>query len=113
MDRKLVEIEEEEEKTLAPDFWDDPKKAEQQLKLIKDKKVTKIKIEHFVPAFEEGMLQQEKTINTNSQTNSLQPASGKGSPSRKGGIGCRLPDIGYQGGLSANAGYLGRIPLGG
>ena len=38
MDRKLVEIEEEEEKTLAPDFWDDPKKAEQQLKLIKDKK---------------------------------------------------------------------------
>lgn len=38
MDRKLIEIEEEEEKTLAPDFWDDPKKAEQQLKLIKEKK---------------------------------------------------------------------------
>ena len=38
MDRKRIEIEEEEEKTLAPDFWDDPKKAEQQLKLIKEKK---------------------------------------------------------------------------
>lgn len=38
MDRKLVEIEEEEEKTLAPDFWDDPKKAEQQVKLIQEKK---------------------------------------------------------------------------
>ncbi len=34
----MIEIEEEEEKTHAPDFWDDPKKAETTLKTIKDKK---------------------------------------------------------------------------
>lgn len=33
-----MEIEEEEEKTQSPNFWDDPKKAEKQLKLIKEKK---------------------------------------------------------------------------
>lgn len=33
-----MEIEEEEEKTQSPDFWNDPKKAEQHLKQIKDKK---------------------------------------------------------------------------
>lgn len=38
MDRKLREIEEEEEKTLAPGFWDDPKKAERILKKINSKK---------------------------------------------------------------------------
>lgn len=38
MDRKKVEIEEEEERTHAPDFWDDPKKAETLLKSIKEKK---------------------------------------------------------------------------
>ena len=38
VDRKRVEIEEEEEKTQSPVFWDDPKKAEQILKTIKDKK---------------------------------------------------------------------------
>ncbi len=33
-----MEIDEEEERTQAPDFWDDPKKAETLLKQIKDKK---------------------------------------------------------------------------
>ncbi len=33
-----MEIEEDEERTHAPDFWDDPKKAEQLLKIIKEKK---------------------------------------------------------------------------
>jgi len=33
-----MEIEEEEERTQAPDFWDDPKKAETLLRQIKDKK---------------------------------------------------------------------------
>ena len=38
IDKKIREIEEEEEKTLNPNFWDDPKKAEEQLKLIQSKK---------------------------------------------------------------------------
>ena len=28
MDKKLIEITNEEEKTLAPDFWNNPKEAE-------------------------------------------------------------------------------------
>ena len=38
VDRKKIEIEEEEEKTQAPEFWDDPKKAEEILIKIKEKK---------------------------------------------------------------------------
>ncbi|MAE09166.1 MAG: peptide chain release factor 2 [Bacteroidetes bacterium] len=38
MDRKKMEIEEEEEKTQSPKFWDNPKAAEQHLKKIKEKK---------------------------------------------------------------------------
>ncbi|HOI32378.1 MAG: peptide chain release factor 2 [Bacteroidales bacterium] len=38
INRKLMEIGEEEERTQAPDFWDDPKKAETLLRQIKDKK---------------------------------------------------------------------------
>jgi len=38
VDRTLMEIGEEEEKTQAPDFWNDPKKAELLLKKIKVKK---------------------------------------------------------------------------
>ncbi len=34
VDNKLIRIEEEELKTQVPDFWDDPKAAEQQLKFI-------------------------------------------------------------------------------
>ncbi|MBC7862603.1 MAG: peptide chain release factor 2 [Bacteroidia bacterium] len=37
-DRKIKDIAEEEERTLAPNFWDDPKKAEEILKKIKLKK---------------------------------------------------------------------------
>ena len=35
IDKKLIEIEELEEKTTTPDFWEDPKKAELVLKEIK------------------------------------------------------------------------------
>ncbi|MBL7882507.1 MAG: peptide chain release factor 2 [Bacteroidia bacterium] len=38
IDRKLREIAEEEEKALAPNFWNDPKKAEELLKQTKIKK---------------------------------------------------------------------------
>ncbi|HET6226758.1 MAG TPA: peptide chain release factor 2 [Bacteroidia bacterium] len=38
IDRKLKEIAEEEEKALAPNFWDNPKKAEELLKQTKIKK---------------------------------------------------------------------------
>lgn len=38
VDRKRVEAEELEERTLAPNFWDDPKTAEQLLKQIREKK---------------------------------------------------------------------------
>ncbi|MCK9207094.1 MAG: peptide chain release factor 2 [Salinivirgaceae bacterium] len=34
IDKKNIEIEEEEQKSHAPDFWDDPKAAEEQLKKI-------------------------------------------------------------------------------
>ena len=36
--QKLVLIQDEEHQTLAPNFWDDPKKAEKHLKKIKEKK---------------------------------------------------------------------------
>ncbi len=38
MDAKLIEIENEEEKTLAPDFWDNPREAQVQIKTIQNKK---------------------------------------------------------------------------
>ncbi|WP_297793332.1 peptide chain release factor 2 [uncultured Eudoraea sp.] len=38
IDAKLIEIENEEEKTLAPDFWDDPQSAQAQMKLVQSKK---------------------------------------------------------------------------
>ncbi|WP_110357602.1 peptide chain release factor 2 [Arenibacter sp. ARW7G5Y1] len=38
IDAKLVEIENEEEKTLAPDFWNHPQEAQEQMKLIQSKK---------------------------------------------------------------------------
>lgn len=34
IDRKIIQLEEEEEKTKDPKFWDDPKSAEKQLKLV-------------------------------------------------------------------------------
>ncbi|MBE0651646.1 MAG: peptide chain release factor 2 [Bacteroidales bacterium] len=38
LDHRIMEVEEEEEKTQAPDFWDDPKAAETLLKQIQEKK---------------------------------------------------------------------------
>ncbi|MAU15788.1 MAG: peptide chain release factor 2 [Muricauda sp.] len=38
MDAKLIEIENEEEKTLAPGFWDNPQEAQKQMQSIKSKK---------------------------------------------------------------------------
>jgi len=35
IDRKQVEYEEEDLRTQAPDFWDDPKRAEEQMKKVK------------------------------------------------------------------------------
>ena len=35
LDRKIKDIAEEEERTLAPNFWDDAKKAEEILRKIK------------------------------------------------------------------------------
>ncbi|MGB5820029.1 MAG: peptide chain release factor 2 [Saonia sp.] len=38
IDAKLIEIENEEEKTLAPSFWDNPQEAQVQMKFIQSKK---------------------------------------------------------------------------
>lgn len=38
MDKKLIEITNEEEKTLAPDFWNNPKEAEAFIKILRSKK---------------------------------------------------------------------------
>ncbi|MGX1930397.1 peptide chain release factor 2 [Flagellimonas sp. 2504JD4-2] len=38
IDAKLIEIENEEEKTAAPGFWDDPQKAQVQMQALKSKK---------------------------------------------------------------------------
>ena len=36
IDERQVEFEEEELRTQAPDFWQDPKRAEEQMKKVKD-----------------------------------------------------------------------------
>ena len=36
IDSKLIQVEEEQLRTQAPGFWDDPKKAEIQMKKVKD-----------------------------------------------------------------------------
>ena len=36
IDRKKMEFEEEELRTQAPDFWDDPQRAQEQMKKVKD-----------------------------------------------------------------------------
>ncbi|NNJ88556.1 MAG: peptide chain release factor 2 [Eudoraea sp.] len=38
IDAKLIEIENEEEKTLAPDFWDNPQEAQEQMRQLQSKK---------------------------------------------------------------------------
>ncbi|WP_318308259.1 peptide chain release factor 2 [Flagellimonas crocea] len=47
IDAKLIEIENEEEKTLAPGFWDNPQEAQKQMQSIKSKK-------NWVEDFEEA-----------------------------------------------------------
>ena len=39
MDNKLIQLEEEEQKTQDPDFWENPKEAEKQLKVVRNIKV--------------------------------------------------------------------------
>ncbi len=39
MDSKLIQLEEEEQKTQDPNFWDNPKEAEKQLKVVRNIKV--------------------------------------------------------------------------
>ena len=36
IDKKKIELEEEELRTQAPDFWDDPKRAQEQMKKVKN-----------------------------------------------------------------------------
>ena len=36
IERKKIEYEEEDLRTQAPDFWDDPVRAQEQMKLVKD-----------------------------------------------------------------------------
>ena len=53
MDQKRIEIQEQEEKTMDPDFWSDPQKAEELLKYISDKKKWVEKYDNVVAAVEE------------------------------------------------------------
>lgn len=53
MDQKRIEIQEQEEKTMDPDFWNDPQKAEELLKYISDKKKWVEKYDNVVAAVEE------------------------------------------------------------
>ena len=46
IDKKKIELEEAQLHTQAPDFWDDPKKAEQQMKIVKG-------LEHWVNGYKE------------------------------------------------------------
>ena len=39
IDEKLIQLEEEDQKTLDPNFWDNPKEAEKQLKVVRNIKV--------------------------------------------------------------------------
>ena len=41
---KLVELDEEQSKTLAPDFWDKPEEAEKQLRKVKGRMDLQLKI---------------------------------------------------------------------
>ena len=36
VDSKKIQVEEEELRTQAPDFWDDPAAAQKQMKIVKD-----------------------------------------------------------------------------
>lgn len=53
MDRKRIEIQEQEEKTMDPDFWNEPQKAEALLKDINDKRHWVKKYDNALAAVEE------------------------------------------------------------
>ncbi|OYT13498.1 MAG: peptide chain release factor 2 [Bacteroidetes bacterium 4572_114] len=53
MDKKTDEIKEEEEQTLMPGFWDDPKNAERTFKSINDKKYWTKAYDKVLASFEE------------------------------------------------------------
>ena len=47
IDQKRIEFEEEQLRTQAPDFWDDPKRAQEQMKKVKD-------IEKWIKGYDEA-----------------------------------------------------------
>ena len=47
IDKKRIEFEEEQLRTQAPDFWDDPKRAQEQMKKVKD-------IEKWIKGYDEA-----------------------------------------------------------
>lgn len=47
IDEKRIEFEEEQLRTQAPDFWDDPKRAQEQMKKVKD-------IEKWIKGYDEA-----------------------------------------------------------
>ena len=69
IDRKKIEFEEEDLRTQAPDFWDDPKRAEEQMKKVKSIKkwidghndVTSCAdtLQHAFESYKEGMATEE------------------------------------------------------
>ena len=54
IDRKRIEFEEEQLRTQAPDFWDDPKRAQEQMKKVKD-------IEKWIKGYDEARSLTEET----------------------------------------------------
>lgn len=78
IENKLIRIEEEEEKTQEPDFWDDPQKAEKQLKLISrlkewtnSFKEIETQVEELIVAidfFKEGEIEESEVENQYAKT---------------------------------------------
>ena len=54
IDRKRIEFEEEQLRTQAPDFWDDPKRAQEQMQKVKD-------IEKWIKGYDEARSLTEET----------------------------------------------------
>ncbi|MRH99737.1 peptide chain release factor 2 [Kriegella sp. EG-1] len=81
IDAKLIEIENEQEKTLAPDFWDNPQEAQAHMKFIQSKKQwvddynageTMVgDLEVLLEFFQEGDIKEEEVINQYEKTLNL------------------------------------------
>ncbi|MDA3780967.1 MAG: peptide chain release factor 2 [Bacteroidales bacterium] len=81
IDKKIILIEEEEEKTQAPDFWDNPKEAQKQLKYISSIKdwtnsykeiITQIdELKVFLDFYTEGEIEENDVITKYHKTVSL------------------------------------------